>query len=64
MAPYRVPFNPDMVGAHLFVSRPAEGILEKFLQMFHQNLWSNLLTGFPKWVLEFVVFPSWVDLFL
>jgi hypothetical protein len=26
--PYRVPFYPDMVGAHLLVSLPAGGILE------------------------------------
>jgi hypothetical protein len=62
--PYGVPFNPDMVGAHLLISRPAGGILEYFFQMFHQNLQSNLLTGFPSWVLEFAVFPARVDLFL
>jgi hypothetical protein len=28
--PYRIPFNPDMVGAHLLISRPAGGILEYF----------------------------------
>jgi hypothetical protein len=53
-----------MVGAHLLVSRPAGGILEYFFQMFHKNLWSNLLTGFPSWVLESAVFPARVDLFL
>jgi hypothetical protein len=31
-APYRVPFYPDMVGAHLLISRPAGGVLEHFLQ--------------------------------
>jgi hypothetical protein len=32
--------------------------------MFHQNLWSNLHIGFPSRVLESVVLPTWVDLFL
>jgi hypothetical protein len=32
--------------------------------MFHQKLRSNLLAGFLSQVLESVVFPPWVDLFL
>jgi hypothetical protein len=53
-----------MVGAYLLISRPASGILEYFFQMFHQNLWSNLVTGILSWVLESAMFPTWVDLFL
>jgi hypothetical protein len=63
-APYWVHFYPDMVGAHLLISQPAGGILEYFFQMFHQELWSDLLTGFPCRVLVSAVFPTQVDLFL
>jgi hypothetical protein len=64
MVPYRLPFNPNMVGAHLLISQPAGGILEYFFQKFHQNLRSNLLTSFLSWVLESAVFSTRVDLFL
>jgi hypothetical protein len=63
-APYRVPFYPDMVGAHLLISWPAGGVLEHFLQEFHQKLWRNLFVGFLSWVLESTVFPARVNLFL
>jgi hypothetical protein len=53
-----------MVGAHLLISRSVGGILEYFFQMFHQNLRSNLLTGFLSQVLEPAVFLTRVDLFL
>jgi hypothetical protein len=63
-APYWVHFYPDMVGAHLLISRPAGGILEYFFQMFHQELRSDLLTGFPSRVLVSDVFPTQMDFFL
>jgi hypothetical protein len=34
-APYQVPFYPNMVGAHLLVSRLASGVLEHLLQELH-----------------------------
>jgi hypothetical protein len=62
--PYQVPIHPDMVGAHLHIGQPAGGILEQFLQMFHQKLQSNLFIGFPSRILESAVLPTRVDLFL
>jgi hypothetical protein len=53
-----------MEGAHLLVSWPAGGVLEDFIQEFHQELWRNLFDGFPSWVMESTVFPARVDLFL
>jgi hypothetical protein len=32
--------------------------------MFHQKLRSNLFIGFPSWILESIVLPARVDLFL
>jgi hypothetical protein len=32
--------------------------------MFHQKLQSNLFIAFPSWILESVVLPTRVDLFL
>jgi hypothetical protein len=37
-APYRVPFYPDMIGAHLLIGWPVGGVLEHFIQEFHQKL--------------------------
>jgi hypothetical protein len=62
--PYRVPFDPDMVGAHLFVSRSAAVVLEHFFQELHEVIWGNLFNGFSSWILGSVIFPPWVDLFL
>jgi hypothetical protein len=53
-----------MVGAHLHIGRPAGGALEYFLQMFHQKLQRNLFISFPSRILESVVLPTRVDLFL
>jgi hypothetical protein len=63
-APYRVPFHPDMVGAHLLISWPAGDVLKHLFQEFHQELWRNLVTGFSSWVLETTVFPARVNMFL
>jgi hypothetical protein len=63
-APYQVPFYPDMVGAHLCVSRPAGGVLEDFLQVLHQEFQSNLFIDLLSRVLESTIFLAWVDLFL
>jgi hypothetical protein len=63
-AHYQVPFYPDMVGAYLLVSRPAGGVLEHLLQELHQVLWGDLLIGFLSRILNSVVFPTLVDLFL
>jgi hypothetical protein len=56
-APYRVPFNPDMVGAHLLVSRPAAGVLEHLFQEHHETIWGNLLNDFLGWILGSAIFP-------
>jgi hypothetical protein len=53
-APYGVPFYPDMVGAHLLISWLAGGVLEHFIQEFHQKPWRNLFAGFLSQVLEFL----------
>jgi hypothetical protein len=62
-APYRVPYHPDIVGAHLYIGQPAGGVLEYFLQMFHQKLRSNLFIGFLSWILESAVLLARVDFF-
>jgi hypothetical protein len=64
MAPYGVPFYPDILGAHLYIDRPAGGVLEHFLHMFHQKLRSNLFIGFLSWILESTVLATRVNLFL
>jgi hypothetical protein len=61
--PYRVHFYPDMVGAHLLVSRAAGGILEHLFQELHKMLWSNLLSSLSSWILASAIFPTRVDLF-
>jgi hypothetical protein len=61
--PYRVPFYPDMVGVYLLISRSDGGVLEH-VQELHQMLRGDLLVGFPSRILNSVVFPTRVDLFL
>jgi hypothetical protein len=63
-APYRVPFYPDIVGAHLLISRSAASVIEPFFQKFHKKVQGNLLDGFPSGILESAVLPPRVDLFL
>jgi hypothetical protein len=53
-----------MVEAHLLVIQPTGVILKYFLQKLHQKLRINLLTGFLSRVLESIVFPKRMDLFL
>jgi hypothetical protein len=48
----------------MLISWPARGVLEHFLQEFHQKLWWNLLASFLSWVIESTVFLAWVGLFL
>jgi hypothetical protein len=54
----RVSFHPNMVRAHLFISRPAGGVLKHLFQEFHQMLRSNLVAGLPSWVLDPAVLPA------
>jgi hypothetical protein len=62
--PYRVPFYPDMVGAHLFVNRPTTSILEHLFQKLHEKIWVDLFSGFLSRILEPIVLPPQVNLFL
>jgi hypothetical protein len=63
-ASYCVSFYPDMVGAHLHVSRPAESILEYLVQELHKALWGDLLISFLSRILISTVFLAHVQLFL
>jgi hypothetical protein len=63
-APYRVPFYPGMVGAHLLIGRTAGGVLEHLFQELRQVLRGDLLVGFPSRILNSDVFPSRLNLFL
>jgi hypothetical protein len=62
--PYRVPFYPNMAGAHLLVSQLAGGILKHFFQELHQMFQGNFLIGFSSRVLGSAIFPTWLNLFL
>jgi hypothetical protein len=62
--PYQIPFYPDMVRVHLLVSWPAGSVLEDFIQVLHQDFWSDLFISLLRWVLEFTIFPTQVDLLL
>jgi hypothetical protein len=53
-----------MVGVHLLIGRPADGVLEHHFQELHQVLQGDLLIGFPSQILNSSLFPTWVDLFL
>jgi hypothetical protein len=63
-APYRIPYYSDMVGAHLFVSWPAVGVLEHLFQKLHEVIRGDLFSGFPSRILESAVLPPRVNLLL
>jgi hypothetical protein len=59
-----VPFYSDMVRVHMFIRWTARSVLEYFSQVFQQELRSYLFLGLPSRVLESVVLPAQMDLFL
>jgi hypothetical protein len=62
--PYRVPFYPNIVGAHLLASRPAGGVMKYLSQMFHEELQSYVFTSLLSRVLESAILPAQGDLLL
>jgi hypothetical protein len=49
MVPYRVPYYPNMVGAHLLIRWLAASALEHFFQKkLHKKVRGNILSGFPS----------------
>jgi hypothetical protein len=53
-----------MVGAHLFIGRPARNVLKYLSEVLHQKLQSYIFLGFPSRVLGSAVLLAWMDLFL